>query len=62
MATRNPRKQLVWTEFECPECSAHNPWDDGFSVGEEVFCSWCGVRLKVRKAGEEGDRFKLVLD
>lgn len=62
VATRSTRKQLEWTEFDCPECSAHNPWDDGFTFGDEVFCSWCGCRLKVRKAGEDGDRFKLVVD
>lgn len=62
MPTRSSRKERVWTEFDCPECSAHNPYDDGFSVGDEVFCSWCGCRFLVKRAGEEGDRFKLVLD
>ncbi|NJK90028.1 MAG: hypothetical protein HC923_11995 [Myxococcales bacterium] len=50
----------TWTEFECPECTAHNPWDDGFSPGDEVFCAWCGARLEVRRAGVDGDKFKLL--
>ncbi len=56
------KNKKVWTEFECPECTANNPWDDGFTVGEELFCSWCGAVLLVKRQGDDGDRFRLVLD
>jgi len=62
VATRSSKKPIRWTEFECPECTAHNPWDDGFGIGDEVFCSWCGCRLVVKRANEEGDAYKLILD
>jgi predicted RNA-binding Zn-ribbon protein involved in translation (DUF1610 family) len=29
-------------EFECPSCSANNPFSD-FRHGDEVNCSWCGM-------------------
>jgi hypothetical protein len=29
-------------EFECPLCSANNPFDE-FGNSDEVTCSWCGV-------------------
>ena len=34
-------------EFECPDCNAHNPYDDGFRVGSEVLCFYCGNQFKV---------------
>lgn len=34
-------------EFDCPECSANNPWGDGFGDGGEVQCHYCGVDFKV---------------
>ena len=34
-------------EFECPVCSANNPYDDGFGEGDEVRCFYCGQELKV---------------
>lgn len=45
-----------WKEFECPECSAHNPYDDGFTVGSEVLCFYCGLNFKVV---ERGGKYKL---
>jgi hypothetical protein len=32
-------------EFECPACSANNPYDE-FGNNEEVLCNWCGVEFK----------------
>jgi hypothetical protein len=29
-------------EFECPACSANNPFDT-FGHGDDVNCSWCGM-------------------
>ena len=45
-----------WTEFECPNCSANNPYDDGFAVGDEIRCFYCGLEFKVIA---KGDKFKL---
>lgn len=33
-------------EFDCPECSANNPYDDGFGHGDEVICNYCGEQFK----------------
>jgi hypothetical protein len=48
-----------FNEFECPTCSANNPFDD-FGHGDEVHCAWCGLgftatvdddgRLKLRES------------
>ena len=32
-------------EFECPACSAHNPFDE-FGNNDEVLCNWCGLQYK----------------
>jgi hypothetical protein len=29
-------------DFDCPECAANNPYDDGFGNGDEVRCYYCG--------------------
>jgi hypothetical protein len=34
-------------EFECPDCNAHNPVDDGFSVDTELTCFYCGSEFRV---------------
>jgi hypothetical protein len=39
-------------EFECPACSAHNPFDE-FGNNDEVLCNWCGVEFKAL-VDEEG--------
>lgn len=57
------KKKVVWTAFECPICSADNPMDDGFSPGDDVFCSYCGSRFRVRVEGDvEDQRYRLVTD
>ncbi|HOX46105.1 MAG TPA: hypothetical protein PK668_21055 [Myxococcota bacterium] len=33
-------------EFECPLCSANNPYDDGFGAGDEVRCYYCGSEFR----------------
>lgn len=45
-----------WREFECPDCNAHNPVDDGFTFGDEVLCCYCGTTFKVK---ESGSKYKL---
>ena len=43
------------TEFECPECNAHNPVHDGFTFGSEVVCFYCGCEFHVL---ESNGKFK----
>ncbi len=59
MSSRNPRDIALddddekptlgsrrrFEEFECPACSAHNPFDE-FGNNDEVLCNWCGVEFK----------------
>jgi transcription elongation factor Elf1 len=41
------RAKKKHTEFECPECNAHNPVDDGYGEGSDVQCFYCGIEFKV---------------
>jgi len=34
-----------FSEFECPACSANNPFDE-FGNNDEVLCNWCGIQFK----------------
>ncbi len=45
-------------EFDCPECSAHNPYADGFRVADEVLCFYCGISYQVRSRDAGGFRLK----
>lgn len=38
-------------EFECPACSAHNPFET-FGNGDDVLCNWCGMEFKVTVTDE----------
>ena len=38
----------VFDEFDCPNCNANNPYGDGFRVGEEIRCYYCGTEYKVK--------------
>jgi DNA-directed RNA polymerase subunit RPC12/RpoP len=44
-------------DFDCPDCSANNPYDDKFGDGDEIRCYYCGAEFAVRVT-EEG-RLKL---
>ncbi|HTN53190.1 MAG TPA: hypothetical protein VML50_12350 [Anaeromyxobacter sp.] len=33
-------------DFDCPDCAANNPYDDGFGHGDEVRCYYCGQEYK----------------
>lgn len=58
-----PKKNHEWTEFECPECTANNPWEDGFTYDDELFCSWCGAVLRVRRVVDDLEaRYRLVVE
>lgn len=47
-----------FTEFDCLVCDAHNPYDDGFRVGDDVLCLYCGQRFLVKSDGDESFRLK----
>lgn len=34
-------------DFDCPECNANNPYDDGFGDGDEIRCYYCGLEFAV---------------
>lgn len=40
-------------DFDCPDCAANNPYDDGFGDGDDVRCFYCGqdFRAAVTEAG-----------
>jgi hypothetical protein len=57
----DPRKGDAWTEFDCPSCDANNPMGEGFKLGDEVVCMFCGVVWDVKEEGDDDDgRFRLV--
>jgi DNA-directed RNA polymerase subunit RPC12/RpoP len=35
------------TGFDCVDCNANNPVDDGFGAGDEVTCHYCGSSFRV---------------
>ncbi len=60
MTQDRKKKEKEWVEFECPDCDAHNPWSDGFTLGDVVVCMFCGTPFLVKRDGEEN--FRLVRD
>ena len=44
-------------DFDCPDCSANNPYDDKFGDGDEVRCYYCGQLFRARVS--EGGRLRL---
>ena len=46
-----------FSDFDCPDCSANNPYDDKFGDGDEVRCYYCGQLFKVTVT--DGGRLKL---
>jgi DNA-directed RNA polymerase subunit RPC12/RpoP len=44
-------------DFDCPDCSANNPWDDGIGDGDEIRCYYCGQEY-LAQVTDEG-RLKL---
>ena len=44
-------------DFDCPDCSANNPYDDKFGDGDEIRCYYCGQEFRV--AVDDSGRLKL---
>ena len=42
-----------FNDFDCPDCNANNPYDDGFGDGDEIRCYYCGQGFTVA-VSEEG--------
>lgn len=38
----------VKKDFDCPDCSANNPYDDGIRDGDEVRCYYCGAEFRAQ--------------
>lgn len=49
-----------WKEFDCIECSANNPTDDGFYDGDEIECHYCGNAFKVSMAHDGRPKLKTI--
>ncbi len=47
-------------DFDCPDCSANNPYDDGFGDGDEIRCYYCGQEFKVSVNDDGRLRLKQV--
>ena len=60
---KRAKDEAHWTEFECPECTAHNPWDEGFGAQDQLFCAWCGAVLLVKVLPDsDPPRYRLVVE
>jgi hypothetical protein len=46
-------RKRAFNDFDCPSCSANNPYDDGFGDGDEVLCYYCGAEFKA-SVNEDG--------
>ena len=46
-----------FSEFDCPSCSANNPFDE-FGNGDEVLCGWCGLEFRAQVDDEGALRLK----
>jgi hypothetical protein len=40
-------------DFDCPSCSANNPYDEPFGDGDEILCFYCGEEFRVQ-VNDEG--------
>jgi hypothetical protein len=47
-----------FNDFDCPECNANNPWDDGFGDGDEIRCFYCGLEFEVEVNDSGKIRFR----
>lgn len=54
------RRDDLRYEFDCPECSANNPWDDGYADQAELQCHYCGNDFRVTFLEDGKLKFKVV--
>ncbi|MBI5547584.1 MAG: hypothetical protein HY901_27185 [Deltaproteobacteria bacterium] len=47
-------------DFDCPLCSANNPYDDGIKVGDEIRCYYCGAEFRAELTQENRWRFREI--
>lgn len=52
--------KTVLKEFDCPECNANNPYDDGIHAGDEVRCYYCGMEFRAEITGTGRWRFREI--
>ncbi len=43
---------FVFFEFDCTDCDANNPVDDGLRTGDLALCSYCGLDLQATVSDE----------
>jgi transcription elongation factor Elf1 len=46
-------RRRTFQDFDCPTCSANNPYDDAFGDGDDILCYYCGQEFKVQ-VNDEG--------
>ena len=44
--------QRRFKDFDCPACSANNPYDESFGDGDDVLCYYCGQEFRVHVTAE----------
>ncbi|MGC3997244.1 MAG: hypothetical protein QM767_06930 [Anaeromyxobacter sp.] len=49
-----------FADFDCPECSANNPYDDRFGHGDEVRCYYCGQEFRAEVTDSGRLKLKVV--
>ena len=47
-------------DFDCPDCSANNPYDDSFGDGDEVRCYYCGQEFRAEVSDSGKLRLRVV--
>ncbi len=45
-------------DFDCPDCNANNPYDDGFGPNDEIRCFYCGQEFRAELTEEGRWRFR----
>jgi hypothetical protein len=49
-----------FSDFDCPDCSANNPYDETFGHGDEVRCYYCGQEFKAEVSDSGRLRLRAV--
>ncbi|HSN92463.1 MAG TPA: hypothetical protein VLS93_14620 [Anaeromyxobacteraceae bacterium] len=47
-------------DFDCPDCAANNPYDDGIGDGDEIRCYYCGQEFRAKVTEEGRLRLKAI--